>query len=74
MVDLLEKIFIIDPMKRIKIEEILTHPFVGMFLGVLSENRANQIIKILYDDKLLTPENYRLLLKSDLEDNQWKKS
>ena len=62
--DLLERIFVIDPAKRITIEEIMQHPFVNVFQGKVDERKAVDAIKVLYDDKNLGPERYKTLLMS----------
>lgn len=75
MVDLLEKIFVVDPNHRITIEGIMIHPFVSLFHGVVEEIKCTETIKILYDDRHLTSDNYRTLLMNELEETSvWKKS
>ena len=64
--DLLEKIFVIDPAKRITIEQIMEHPFVKIFRGRVDEKKAMNHIRIMYEEKKLVPEDYRTLLLSEL--------
>ena len=54
----------IDPAKRITIEEIMQHPFVNVFQGKVDEKKAVDAIKVLYDDRNLGPERYKTLLIS----------
>jgi serine/threonine protein kinase len=49
LIDLLEKIFQINPKKRIKIEEIVKHPFVNRFKGRGEDKKTNEPIKIMYE-------------------------
>ena len=64
LIDLLQKIFVIDPEKRITIDQIMKHPFVNVFKGKVEEKKAEDFIKVLYDEKNLTPESYKMLLLS----------
>lgn len=64
-----------NPSRRITIEEIMAHPFVSLFQGVVEEINCTETIKILYDDRHLSPDNYRTLLINELEETSvWKKS
>jgi serine/threonine protein kinase len=47
-IDLLEKIFQINPKKRITIEEIVKHPFVNRFKGRTEDRKVMEPIKIKY--------------------------
>lgn len=62
MVDLLERIFQVNPKKRITIDEIVKHPFVNRFKGRAEERRSNEPIKILHETESLSVEQYRALL------------
>jgi serine/threonine protein kinase len=66
LLDLLEKIFVIDPAKRITIDQIMEHPFVKIFKGRVEEKKSMNHIRILYEERKLSPEDYRTLLLSEL--------
>jgi serine/threonine protein kinase len=68
MVDLLDKIFQVNPNKRPTADEIMKHPFLTRFRGRVCEKLPEKPIKIQYDRKLLTIDDYKSLLYGDLEE------
>lgn len=68
MVDLLQRIFQVNPKKRITIDEIVKHPFVNRFKGRAEERKGNEPIKILHEAEALSVEQYRALLYCELEE------
>lgn len=46
----------------------MLHPFVNIFRGKVEEKKGIESVKVLYDEKNLSPECYKLLLMSELED------
>lgn len=71
LIDLLEKIFKIDPKARITIEDIMIHPFVCKFKGRVEEIYNFEPIKIMNDSKRLSVEDYRQFLLSDIEETHY---
>lgn len=61
--DLLEKIIVFNPSKRLKIEEILSHEVVKAFHKPEEEITCNKVVSTSIDDnKKLTVDEYRKLV------------
>ena len=67
--DLLERIFQVNPRKRITIAEIVKHPFVNRFKGRAEERSSNEPIRILHEAEALSVEQYRALLYCEIEES-----
>ena len=62
IIDLLERIFQVNPKKRPTAAEILNHPFISKFRGKIEEKLPFAPIKILYESKLLQVDDYEKLI------------
>lgn len=72
IIDLLEKIFQINPSKRPTASELLNHPFIAKFRGKIDEKIPTSPIKILYETNLLSVDDYQKLLYGDVDPKDFK--
>jgi mitogen-activated protein kinase 15 len=72
IVDLLERIFQVDPRKRPTAAEILNHPFVSKFRGKVDEKVPEGPIRILYEIKQLNIEDYKKLIFGEVDEKDFK--
>jgi mitogen-activated protein kinase 15 len=74
IVDLLERIFQVDPRKRPTALEVLNHPFVSKFRGKVEEKLPEAPITILYEIKQIAIEDYKKLIFGEVDDKDFKVS
>lgn len=61
---MLTKLLQFDPRKRIKMQDIIEHPYCSRFRNKVEWKKMEKMVRVKYDNMKLSIDDYKLLLSN----------